>query len=249
MILYGRGSGQAVMGQAGRHVCPSCKEEADINATVVYKYFHIWYLLSFLTGREYFLVCDKCQAAVQVDEATAKAQCPNDNIPFLRRKGWMLVLAVIAFFIAVSSYNDWSTARKTRQYLANPVIGDLVVANMVRVEGSGFTADNPDIKKGIAYGGLLFMGIDEDEDRVFATTMRAYSTPKSFRDFRKEQGKDLQFDFENPVYLNEEAVEELRNAKVIIDVVRGQYSVPAFDAEEGDDEEDEDLPEPATTEI
>lgn len=234
MIVYGRGTGQSVMGQAGRHVCPSCKEEAGINVTVVYTYFHIWYLLSFLTGREYFLVCDNCQTAVQVDKATAKAQCPNDNIPFLRRRGWLLVLAVVALFVGLSAFRNWETERKTRQYLANPVSGDLVLANLALVEGSGFTSDNPRIKNGVAYGGLLFLGTTGDDDWAFATTTQANNTISGFRSFLKSQGKNLKFDFENPVFLQGEAMEKLHKGKVIVEVIRGLYDIPSFDEDEED---------------
>lgn len=219
MIVYGSGGGQAVMGDAGKHACPSCKQDGNFSARVNYKYFHIWYLFSFLTGREYIVQCDNCGHSAGIDAATIKKQFPKDGIPFIRKRGWMLVAGVVAVFLAMGAVGSHNNSKQVAAFLDAPKVNDIYLADLAAIEDSGFEpGSSPTIKKGDkAYGTLKLMRVSGDE-LVFATSLTAFDKQSGLK---KELSK-LRYDTsaDNLLTMSKKEVLDLRNKGIIVDVRR-----------------------------
>jgi len=97
-------SGQDVVraGDAGDHHCHNCDRECPHSVLVRYSYTDFYWFIGFVSGYEYFIACDRCDAGIQINAAEAKAITPHVPIPFMRRFGCLLVLAIIGAIVAFS---------------------------------------------------------------------------------------------------------------------------------------------------
>lgn len=100
MRAYGKGEGKSVMGELPPQVCRTCGRRTGRVALCVWDYVHLWHLCSFVTKRSYRTICKSCAAVADYTRADARAAGFCDNIPLMRRKGWLLCAAV-ALAIAV----------------------------------------------------------------------------------------------------------------------------------------------------
>lgn len=221
MIVYGWGGGESVLGEVGTHDCPACKQHGSFSARVGYRYFHIWYLFSFLTGRDYYIQCDNCQNAAKVDKATIKKQFPKDNIPFIRKRGWMIIAIPLAVLFCVGAVSGAAKSKENNARIESrinePKVNDIYIGNLALVTGSGFEpGDSSDVKKGDkAYGSMKLVEIDEDE-LIFAVSIHAYSKEAGLR---KELRK-MEYNTEDLLTLTKEQARQLLVKGTLTDVQR-----------------------------
>lgn len=112
MIVYGSGGGKSMLGDAGTHECPVCSQTAAFNAVCVYEYWHVYWLFGLVTKRDYYIECSNCLNATSVEKSVIKQQFPKDNIPLFKCFGWMLIPAIIIFFVIVGA--GASSGRRSR---------------------------------------------------------------------------------------------------------------------------------------
>lgn len=217
MIVYGSGGGTSVVGEAGTHECPVCKQTSTFSAVCNYRYWHIYWLCSIVTGKDYFIACDNCQNATPVDKATIKAQYPKDNIPLIRKWGWLPFAALLVFILGVgiSSSMESSANRKERiaTFLAEPKVNDVVDCNLSYVANSGFGPDNPNISNRKAWGTLKVVEVDGDE-YFLATSTKAWEEKKGLSQNRGS----IQYDMKDLVYLDKADLQELYDKGHLIEV-------------------------------
>jgi hypothetical protein len=220
IFFYGSGEGDAVLGSAGEYTCPSCGEMSAFSAVVHYTYYHLYWLFSFVTGRQYRAVCGNCGATTPIDPATTRERFPKDAIPFIRRRGWMLVLAavgaLVVYFGVAGHFENQARAERERAYLASPRKNDVYLANLAKVDGSGFPTD-----KGALFGVMKLMETeDEDGDLTFATSTVAYESVKDLRNILGKRPRDIKYDTDGLLYLTPEECRRLHGEGVIIEVRR-----------------------------
>ncbi len=219
LFVYGSGKGKAVLGEGVVQPCPACKTEAVINPVVEYSYFHIWWLFSFVTGRKYALACSNCEASAPVDAALIREKYPHDNIPFIRKNGWLVVVIPVMLAIAAGIIGGAIGDMRTKSHAAAPAVNDLYLANLAKVEGSGFETDGNNAKRHQAFGTMKLIEIDGD-DLVFATSMSAYDKASALRKALKDEPGDFEYDMDEPVTLTRQSVEKLLSGKVILEIRR-----------------------------
>lgn len=249
MIVYGWRDGTSVLGAAGEHQCPSCNQTSTFNTVVVYSYFHIWYFLSLVYSKKYFIVCDNCESAMPVDAKATRERFPKDNISIFRKWGLPLVVGLILLFIAwgaiSASFADNAKAKATAALVAEPKVGDAYIADLSHVPDSGFTRQST--KGTPAYGLMAIVDIDGDT-LSFATSSIGYEKMSSLRQMIKSPSKEFFYVPEMPLDLTKADLKGLLDLKVIIEAERAgpreRDLLRAFEAlkteDAGEDEEADD---------
>lgn len=214
-IIYGTRRGEAEIGDMGLKRCDECDRETPFTALVQYTYFHIWYLFSFLTGRDYYLRCTGCGSMLSTDAATVRERHAGDNIPFLHRNGALLVLCLISAVIFAMTLKEKSDGRRADEYIASPQANDLYTADLSAVPDSGFGVENLGLGPGKrAYGTMRLLRVEGDR-YYFASSSKAF---ERLSDLNKR--RDLEYDMETVFALTAGEVRELRRSGVILDVKR-----------------------------
>ncbi len=221
MIIWGSGGGASVVGLANaEHVCPVCDKRSRHSIEVHYRYAHIWYLLSWLTSREYLDVCAICKNGVPLDKARTREAYPKDNIPFIRKKGWLLCLGLLAVLFAFGAYANSRQSDQVKGFIFSPMVNDIYLADLSEIAGSGYTPDSSaDNAKKSAYGLMKLMEIEED-DLYFATSASAYSRKKDLRKVSQSDYGNIEFGVDDIVVLSKDEVLSLHEKGVIFDAVR-----------------------------
>lgn len=218
LFVHGTGGGRAVMGDTPAVLCEACGQVAPRAGVVNFRYWHLWYLFSFLTGREYQTVCRACGAIAPMDKAEAKIQFPKDNIPFIRKRGWMLCLGaafVLLFGVALGNQRN---AERLREMLAAPAVGDAYQADLSKVRGSGYAYGGDTM-----YGAMILVEKQDDGRFVVATSDTAFERKA---DLRKEMKDDLQYsvsynDDEEPLTLSQPELVKLEADGILYEGERG----------------------------
>ncbi|MDR1520572.1 MAG: zinc ribbon domain-containing protein [Planctomycetota bacterium] len=218
ILGFGSGDGVSVLGGLGEHKCPRCGENANFSVKAAYRYYHFCYLLSFLAKRDFFVQCDNCLLAKPVEQSAILAHFPSDRIPFIRKKGWLLVLISAAILISHAVIRQEINQRRLAALAENPRANDIYLANLARVEGSGFDPGSIDVARmgGSAWGAMKVLKIQGDR-LVLATTLSAYSEKKRLE---RSLGLTAKFDLDNPIVLTQREIAELLSSGVIYDIQR-----------------------------
>ena len=209
------------MGDAGTHECPVCKQTSTFQAICNYSYWHIYWLCSIVTGRKYFIQCTSCENATPIDKAAVKEQFPNDNIPFMKKRGVFVFAGILLAILVFSGISGMASAsakeNRIKAFLAQPKVGDLVEVNLAYVDGSGFGPENAAIKNRKAWG-MMRLVEDDGDGYFFATTMKGWDEVAGVRDaYKKNQ---LTYDMQDLVYLDKAELAALHSSKRLTDVVK-----------------------------
>jgi hypothetical protein len=143
-----------------------------------YGYAHVYYLLSWVTRREYFVACDICHRGAKITRKEAEALSPADPVPTLRRSGWKIGLGVVGALVAFAAILPMITANAQR-----PHVGDVYECM--------FDAQEGDAKD--RYGLVLVQAISENQVAL-VPSKAAYSDRKSAHEaFTTKQWRDPAF--------------------------------------------------------
>lgn len=214
LVIWGSGNGRSVLGELPEDKCHACGEKATRSAFVDFKYWHIWYLFSFLTGRDYRTACNACGAVSPYDKAEAKANFQRDNIPFIRKNGWAICAALLVLFLAFGAVSSRSKRQRIEAMLNAPHIHDVYLADLAKVASSGYAPGS-----GKMYGVMVLVSEGEDGRFVVATSDVAYGK-KSSLDKEIKQGLSYSHDGDDPLFLSQEELTKLYRDKIIYDAKR-----------------------------
>ena len=220
LIIFGSGSGESVLGhQDTESLCESCGNSSQHTVKVFYRYAHIFYLMSFLTSRQYADVCPVCNSATSLNKADVKGKY-KDTVPFIRKKGWMLCILLVAAFVAFALYSTAQQDERNAQIIAAPAISDLYFANLAKIPGSGYApSDSPDNKEKNAYGAMRLIKIEGDT-LYFAVATKAYSKKSGLRKIAKSKTESMVFDTKDPLILSLSDVQSLTRQDIIYEARR-----------------------------
>ena len=216
MIIWGSGGGQETLGDLGEHECGACEKKSGFTAILNYTYRHIWYLLSFVSKREYYAVCDNCNNAVPIDKAEAKKMFPKDQIPFIRKNGWVLGAVALAVFLVVMVIGSNAKNKKNEEYLASPMVNDLYLADLAKVPNSGYD-ERDDVKN--AYGIMKLIKVT-DEGVDFVASTKANDKKSGLRKALRSSKETIKYDMSDVLQFSREDIRALYDKSVIYEIRR-----------------------------
>lgn len=214
LYIWGSGGDRAVAASAGTRMCAICTSVQPFELVVDYRYFHFWYLLSWVTKREYAFACTRCGNATRAERAEVAPLLHKDPIPFLRRRGWTLPLLAAAPTLAFAFAVSGRHAQEVKALLAAPQVGDIYSVDL------GLVADSMQ-GQSPAWGEIKLVGIDGTR-RHFVVAEHGWDRKS---DLRKEQRKGLiyqddYYDEDDEVELEQHQLETLQASGTLFDVHR-----------------------------
>ncbi|MDR2012029.1 MAG: zinc ribbon domain-containing protein [Rhodanobacter sp.] len=214
LYIWGSGGGSAIAGDAGMHNCPICNSAQRFDIVVNYRYRHFWYILSWVSKREYSLVCSRCHNGMPATkEQYAGRLSDKDPIPFMRRRGWLVGVGGFAVLLALGAYASNEDAKQMVERAAAPQVGDVYLADLSKISDS--------LKDSPVYGAMKLTRIDNGNEQFVI----AHSGYGRKRDMRKDisSGRvknDSYYDADDTVDLTSARVTELTHQGVIYEIVR-----------------------------
>nr|WP_199045484.1 cell envelope integrity protein TolA [Dyella sp. ASV24] len=211
MIIWGSGGGVCIAGDAGTRDCPVCQSAQRFDLTVSYRYAHIWYAFSWVTSRQYQAVCSRCHNGVALTKQEFQSRVSKDPIPAMRRRGWVLIPAIVGLVIVVGAFQEWRQGNDIAASIATPHAGDIYFADLSKVV-KGFD-QSP------AYGALKLVSAD-GSTLTFVAAKTAYNQKRRVdSDLRSGKvGADDYFDRDELVTLSTDQLRQLQSSRVIYDV-------------------------------
>lgn len=104
MIIFGTGGDLIHLNDMGLQECPRCNRQTTFSLVVAYRYFHLYWLLGFLTSESYAIRCDACGNGWEIEKAKAREIHPENEIPIHHRLGFVAgagAFALLIIFVAV----------------------------------------------------------------------------------------------------------------------------------------------------
>jgi hypothetical protein len=99
MLSLNWGSDTLYIGDVEKLDCPVCESVQGYQTVVGYSYFGVMWIFNFVTKKEFFRVCIRCQNAWQVDADSLGELAKNDSIPFMKKYGIFVFIALMALII------------------------------------------------------------------------------------------------------------------------------------------------------
>lgn len=212
-FIWGSGGGRSEEGNLPEVCqCDTCKNITKMKGVIYYRYFHLWYLFSFLTSKKYVYECSHCNNGYQVSKEEFSKYFKKNHIPFIRKLGWLIVVAIIAAFIVFGSYSSSQHQAQIQSYLVTPLENDRYLANLAQIDNSGYD----DQKK--AYGILKLQKV-LDNDKYYFTVSTQASNKKSGLNKMLERNS-IKYDENDVITLTKEQITSLKDKNIIYDIIR-----------------------------
>jgi hypothetical protein len=103
MIIFGTRGDVRELGDVGTRPCPICQADRSFKNVVAYRYFHIWFLFGMVTSQKFLEMCTICHRGREIAAENFRALMSGSPIPFMRRFGLLILVAVVVGLIAFSS--------------------------------------------------------------------------------------------------------------------------------------------------
>jgi hypothetical protein len=95
-MIISWGKDFSTLGTVGQIDCPVCRCPRPEIAVVQYDYSGILWLFNVVWKKRFLRVCAECKRGHEVERASLGALAEKDNIPFMRKYGVLVLVAVIA---------------------------------------------------------------------------------------------------------------------------------------------------------
>jgi hypothetical protein len=96
MFMIGQGERVVPVGSLEQRFCPGCKETADFQTQLRYKFGEFDLLFGFVYAKRYQLACTRCNHGWILDTKTVEKTHGKAPIPLRLRFGFVVLLAAIA---------------------------------------------------------------------------------------------------------------------------------------------------------
>lgn len=141
MVVFGS-RGRVVSGEQIQDMeCPNCGNNLYRTFGVL-RYFHVFWIPTFLTSRQPGLECLNCKHARIGDEIRdpVRSRIKDAVFPIRRTAPMFTGLAFIAALVAFFAVAESRDAETERRYMENPVVGDMYVVRVSKI----FEGGDPD---------------------------------------------------------------------------------------------------------
>lgn len=176
MLVWGSAHKSVIAGDGGESNCPNCNDRRSFVLMLSYKMHHIWYLVRWATGRQYYRVCRTCNTPFPVEAAEVQAMTgtsPNKLIPAFDRIGWMFALGLVGLVVVAGVIGAAAHDQDEQRYLAAPAVGDLYEVQINQFIGGPTPAGIPGQAFGVVRVAAVSGGnITFDLPRVVYDRMR-----------------------------------------------------------------------------
>lgn len=94
-IVWGSGGDNIDLGVVEDKYCEVCEKNRPFKMFLQYRYAHIYWIFSWITQKQYLLLCDICHRGWNLKTAEVEKTLSQNPIPFIRRKGWVFLVSLI----------------------------------------------------------------------------------------------------------------------------------------------------------
>lgn len=104
MIIWGSGGDIIDLGKIMEKECPICEKKRSFHHFLTYRYFHFYWIFSFLTKTEHMIACDICRRGTSVNESELSkygVDSGKSKIPFMKRWGLLAGFVGIPLLVAL----------------------------------------------------------------------------------------------------------------------------------------------------
>jgi hypothetical protein len=97
MLIWGTGGKNLDLGQVLTQHCDTCEKSRDYHLMLHYRYFHLYWFMTVVTKREYFVLCNVCSHGWSIPAAEAKKLLPQGKspIPFWTEYGLLATFGTL----------------------------------------------------------------------------------------------------------------------------------------------------------
>lgn len=96
MIVWGTRGNSLDLGPVKEDSCSTCGVRRPFHAYLAYRWFHLYWVFAFITERKYMILCQVCKRGSVVDAHQIEALHREIKIPFMRRYGIFVLIAIVA---------------------------------------------------------------------------------------------------------------------------------------------------------
>jgi len=104
MIIWGSGGRQVDLGLLEEAHCENCQTVRPFKLTLVYKYFHLYWVFKCVTQKKYWSACNVCNRGHELETGKVEQALEKSPIPLGHRYGLamfgVLVLIVVIGIVA-----------------------------------------------------------------------------------------------------------------------------------------------------
>lgn len=220
-LVWGDGEDRAVLGHLPEDACPACGKKTRYIVYVDYTYCHIWHMFSFVLERKYRKVCNTCGADDPYTRAEARLRFTVDKIPFMRKNGWLVCLAIVSLVAGFVFFTHRIQRARLGAAVAGAREGDVFLAELNRLPNSGFFSH----PRNTIYGCLMLLELRANGEFLVATSDKGFNG-KSALKLEIKEGMAFFFDTDNPLLLFPDDLVRLHDAGIIYDILpRGTMKV------------------------
>jgi hypothetical protein len=94
-IIWGSGGDSVDLGVAEHRYCEVCERERPFKIILQYRYAHLYWLFSWITKKNYLLLCDICHRGWNLKATEVEKTLSQNPIPFMRRWGWIFLASLV----------------------------------------------------------------------------------------------------------------------------------------------------------
>ena len=100
MIVWRSGSDIVNIEAVESHYCEVCGTERPFHLVLQYKYWGLYWIFSFITKRQYLVVCEICNRGWELESKQIDRDMGKSSIPFMRRYGLVcLIIGIVVLAI------------------------------------------------------------------------------------------------------------------------------------------------------
>ena len=133
MLIWGSDGETIDLGSVETRRCDTCEKDRQFNLFLQYKYWHIWYLFSWVSKKLYMLLCEVCHRGVEIDSKKIESKLEKNPIPFRRRYGWAFLVALIAILMVWSTIESKTQEANDYAYIKSPSVNDYYVVDFSKI--------------------------------------------------------------------------------------------------------------------
>ena len=130
MIIWGSMGKMAVVGEGPVQHCPTCEKDRTFLTYLTYKVHHIWYLIRWISGKQYTHACEVCGRGVPLMPHEVESQLPKSPYSWFDRYSWTIVVGLVAVMVVAGVLGDRANKAENAELIAAPHVGDLYTLDL-----------------------------------------------------------------------------------------------------------------------